>query len=235
MTNSVPEIIYEDDAVLVCVKAAGMPVQTASARTFDMVSALKNYRAVRKEEPYLGLIHRLDQPVEGVMVFAKTRAAAAFLSRQMSEQGMDKCYLAVAAGAVKPKRGHLKDYLLRDGKNNVSRTVSADTPGAKLAGLFYQVLEYTPDQDASLIKIDLETGRHHQIRVQMANAGFPLEGDRKYNPHWKGCENIALCSFKIGFIHPVTKKKMEFFIRPSNKYFQLFEQLPDLEKDVFKE
>lgn len=225
MRNSAPEIIYEDEAVLVCIKAAGMPVQTAGLGRQDMVSVLKNYRAARKEEPYLGLVHRLDQPVEGVMVFAKTKMAAAALSRQMVDLGMDKCYLAVASGAVNPGQGRIEDYLLRDGRQNISRVVPAGTPGAKLARLSYQVLGYTPDGAASLVRIDLETGRHHQIRVQMANAGFPLEGDRKYNPGWRGSENIALCSFKIGFVHPVTKKKMEFFIRPSNKYFELFEHV----------
>ena len=118
-----PEIIFEDDAVIVCRKEAGVAVQTARAGQADMVSLLKNYRAKKKEEPYIGLIHRLDQPVEGVMVFAKTKQAAAKLSVQVSSRSMEKEYLAVTEGIPQPSEGELCDWLLRNGRTNTSQVV----------------------------------------------------------------------------------------------------------------
>lgn len=126
-----PEIIFEDDAVIVCRKEAGVAVQTARAGQADMVSLLKNYRAKKKEEPYIGLIHRLDQPVEGVMVFAKTKQAAAKLSVQVSSRSMEKEYLAVTEGIPQPSEGELCDWLLRNGRTNTSQVVESGTPQAK--------------------------------------------------------------------------------------------------------
>lgn len=180
MRGKTPEILYEDEAVLVCRKEAGVAVQTARSAQQDMVSLLKNYRAAKKETPYIGVIHRLDQPVEGVMVFAKTPQAAAKLSAQVSGRSVEKEYLAVTAGVPQPESGKLRDFLRRDGRTNTSSVVAEGTPDAKEARLSYRVEQTSADGARALVLVRLETGRHHQIRVQMAHAGYPLEGDRKY-------------------------------------------------------
>lgn len=216
-----PEIIYEDEAIIVCRKEAGVAVQTARAGQADVVSLLKNYRAKKKEEPYIGLIHRLDQPVEGVMVFAKTQQAAAKLSAQVSSRSMEKEYLAVTTGVPKPQKGELRDWLLRDGKTNTSAVVDKGTPQAKEAVLDYEVEQVSENGQQALVHIWLHTGRHHQIRVQFAHAGYPLVGDTKYGKSEQNSRYcpVALCSCRIGFVHPVTKKKMEFVIEPKGKAF----------------
>ena len=216
-----PEIIYEDEAIIVCRKEAGVAVQTARAGQADVVSLLKNYRAKKKEELYIGLIHRLDQPVEGVMVFAKTPQATAKLSAQVSSRSMEKEYLAVTTGVPEPQKGELRDWLLRDGKTNTSAVVARGTSQAKEAVLDYEVEQVLEDGQQALVHIWLHTGRHHQIRVQFAHAGYPLVGDTKYGKPEQGggyCP-VALCSCRIGFLHPVTKKKMEFVIEPKGKAF----------------
>ena len=216
-----PEIIYEDEAVIVCRKEAGVAVQTARAGQADMVSLLKNYRAKKKEEPYIGLIHRLDQPVEGVMVFAKTKMAAAKLSAQVSNRGMEKEYLAVTAGVPQPEKGELCDWLLRDGKTNTSTVVAKGTPQAKEAKLSYEVVEVRAEGQKALVHIWLHTGRHHQIRVQFAHVGYPLYGDVKYGTATGAYCPVALCSCRIAFKHPITGKEMEFAIEPEGKAFHI--------------
>lgn len=218
------EIIYEDNSILVCIKPAGVPVQTARPGEADLVSVLKNYRAKNHEEPYIGLVHRLDQPVRGIMVFAKTKKAAAALSRQVSSRQITKEYLAVvcslpASGEsapgtepALPSSGQLHDYLLRDGRTNTSKVVPQGTPGAKEALLSYEVLQSCPETGRYLVRITLHTGRHHQIRVQFAHAGFPLYADTKYGqplPEGAYCP-IALCSCRLCFSHPGTGKSMDF-------------------------
>lgn len=211
-------ILYEDDAVIVCRKQAGIPVQTARTGQQDMVSLLKNYRAGKKEEPYIGLVHRLDQPVEGIILFAKTKQAATVLAKQVSERNIDKYYYAVVWGKLEEPDGKLFDYLLKDGKTNCSAVVSKDTPGAKLAELSYHTLAETAEK--SLLEICLKTGRHHQIRVQLSHAGHPIFGDSKYGARPEaGYLPLALCACRLGFTHPVTKKKMEFEIQPEGKAF----------------
>ncbi|MCD8151238.1 MAG: RluA family pseudouridine synthase [Clostridiales bacterium] len=232
-----PRIIYEDSDILVCEKPAGLPVQTAKTGRPDLVSELKNYRAKKHEEPYIGLVHRLDQPVCGVMVFAKTKAAAAHLSRQVSSRSISKEYLAVVCGLPESasytesisdiqsgqekhtlhQAGDLRDFLLKDGRTNTSRIVPEHTPGAKEARLSYKVIRSDPETGRSLVRIHLHTGRHHQIRVQFAHAGFPLYADTKYGqplPAGSFCP-VALCSYKISFIHPKTGKTMTFAVKDS--------------------
>lgn len=207
------QIIYEDESLIVCRKPAGMAVQTKKLGQADMESLLKNYRADKGEPPYIGVVHRLDQPVEGVMVFAKTKETAAALSRQIAAKLADKCYYAVVEGVPEKQRKTLVDYLVRDGRTNTSSVVMRGTPEAKRAELSYEVAEQ--DGKRAVLRIRLETGRHHQIRVQLAHADLPIVGDRKYN--FK--ENIApsggglmLCSYKIGFKHPKTHKNLVFEI-----------------------
>ena len=207
------KILYEDDAIIVCVKEAGVATQTKQIGQKDMESMLKTYRMQKGEPAYIGVVHRLDQPVSGVMVFAKTKEVAADLSRQVATKAADKFYYALTDGVPDKKSGNLEDYLLRDGKTNTSKVVSSQTNGAKRAELFYEVLEQ--NETKALLKIKLATGRHHQIRVQMANAGWPLVGDRKYNFKENLKQNreaMCLCSYKLAFTHPVTRKKIEFEI-----------------------
>ena len=204
-------IIYEDAAIIVCEKPAGVATQTKRIGEKDMESMLRNYRVQKGEPSYIGVVHRLDQPVSGVMVFAKTKDAAADLSRQMAEKSASKFYYAVTDGIPEPRKGVLEDYLLRDGKNNLSKVVSSDTKDAKLAKLYYEVLKTS--ENRALIMVELFTGRHHQIRVQMANAGWPLVGDRKYNPNEnlrRGSENVSLFSYRLSFVHPMTKMPTEY-------------------------
>ena len=205
------EILYEDEALLVCKKPAGVATQTKRLGQKDMESLLKNYRASKGEVPYIGVVHRLDQPVSGVMVFAKTKEAASDLSRQVKTKLADKYYFAMTEGVPEKKKGSLVDYLLHDGKTNTSSVVTKDTPEAKRAELEYEVVE--TDGRRAVLRIHLLTGRHHQIRVQLSHAGFPIVGDKKYNfrEHLKTSgEALALCSCHIGFKHPVTHKTMKF-------------------------
>lgn len=202
-------IIYEDESLIVCEKPAGVATQTKRLGQADMESILKNYRAGKGEMPYIGVIHRLDQPVAGVMVFAKTKEAAAALSRQVQSKAADKFYYAVTDGIPEIKSETLEDYLLHDGKTNTSKVVDAKVKGAKSARLSYEVIEENGDR--AVLRVQLDTGRPHQIRVQLSHAGWPIVGDRKYNQKESAKEaGLKLCSYKIGFNHPNTGKKMEF-------------------------
>ena len=211
-----PEILFEDPHILVCKKPAGIPVQTRNPGIPDMESILKNHlreTSPSQKELYLAVVHRLDQPVEGVMVFAKTRKAAADLNRQLQSASFGKYYQAVVCGKLPAKSGTLTDYLVKDGRTNTSRICTKDTPGAKSAVLSYEVIKIQEQPLLSLVDIRLQTGRHHQIRVQMAHAGAPLWGDNRYHPEFvskRGYFPIALCAYKLSFNHPVTGKSMVF-------------------------
>lgn len=218
-------IVYEDGQLLVCHKPQGLAVQSAGVGTMDLESAAKNYLAqnTHGKIPYLAVVHRLDQPVEGVVILAKTPKAAAGLSRQITEGKVQKYYLAVSCRVPEEKNAVLEDVLLKDGRANLSRIVPAGTPNGKKARLSYRVLE--EKESRGLFEIRLYTGRHHQIRVQMAGHGMPLVGDRKYNvmEGSKKNEKLALCAWRIIFRHPGTGKEMEVKIRPENPLFQMFD------------
>lgn len=216
-------ILYEDKEILVCRKPAGMPVQAAGIGTMDMESALKNYLAQKTpgKMPYLGIVHRLDQPVEGILVFAKTPGAAGSLSKQIMAGGAGKYYLAAAEGRPERSEGTLTDYLKKNGRANMSQAVPENTPGAKKAVLHYKVLDQKEvnGKIRTLLKIRLETGRHHQIRVQLSHAGFPILGDRKYNPSGEKGTSLGLCSCGLEFKHPKTGKLMKFETEPQGTAF----------------
>lgn len=216
-------IIYEDSSLIVCHKPAGTAVQTKKAGEQDMVSLLKNYLAeALGKPPYLGIIHRLDQPVEGLLLFAKTPFAAKELSSSLSKGFITKKYLAVTAGMPKDNFCCLTDYLLKDAKTNTSKIVSADTKGARQAVLSYQVKENFAEK--CLLEINLKTGRHHQIRVQLAHIGAPLLGDTKYGgpPSKAFTSSIALCAYDLTFPHPKTGKTLHFQVKPKNPAFLPF-------------
>ena len=219
-----PEIIFEDNDILICRKQAGVATQTKRLGQQDMESLLKNYRAKKGEPPYVGVVHRLDQPVEGVMVFAKNQKAAAVLSKQIQQHMIGKYYYAVSQSAPVEKEGVLEDYLLTDKKTNYTKIIEkrsvADLPkDAKYAKLEYKTVEAKDEK--TLFEIKLHTGRQHQIRVQMANVGCPLVGDGKYGDA-ADREQLALCSYKLEFEHPTKKVPMKFEIQPQGKVFVEF-------------
>lgn len=212
-------ILYEDKCILVCQKPAGFPVQSKRMGTLDMECALRNYLARKGQEPYVAVIHRLDQPVQGILVFAKDRQSAAKLSKQMQQGKIEKTYLAYTQGYTDKKQEVLINELEKDGKTNTSKVVLKKTQNSKRAELSYKVLKET--EQGSLLEISLKTGRHHQIRVQLAYAGLPIFGDAKYNPK---CtkedvnQGISLCAYKLSFLHPVQGKKMEFQVMPVGNF-----------------
>lgn len=227
------QIIYEDEQIIVCYKPAGVPVQTAKLGSSDMVSLLKNYlykKQIQKKEPYVAVIHRLDQPVEGVLVFAKTPFAAKELNKGMQGAGFGKYYKAVLWGTPQEKSKVLEDYLVKDGRTNTSKVCDPTQKDGKKAVLRYEVVgsSKVDDQELCLVRIKLDTGRHHQIRVQMAHMGCPIWGDTKYGVQKekesvdKSWKQIALCAYKLEFVHPKTKKQMSFEIEPEGEGFQMF-------------
>lgn len=222
-------ILYEDEQLIVCVKPAGIASQGSKGFQTDLTDLLKLHiqkTTNGKGEPYLGVVHRLDQPVGGVMVYAKEPKSAAALSAQAASDAMKKKYYALLEQKPAASEGVLKDYLLRDGRTNMSSVVAESRKkekDVKLAELAYRILtelqqpmNETAESAASLYlaEIELKTGRHHQIRVQFAHAGCPLYGDRKYNPSTQGRE-LALFSHYLEFTHPKTGKRMIFDQNPT--------------------
>lgn len=229
------KILFEDAQILVCYKPAGVPVQSARPGVRSMESLLKTMIREREEEagqgreengvPYLGVVHRLDQPVFGVLVFARTSEAAAALQKQMAEGRMEKRYLArvtplpeapaLKLGSLRGQEICLTDWVLKDGKTNTSRVVRPGTKGAKKAILHYralpETLEEQPAKSITLL-IRLVTGRHHQIRVQLANALMPIVGDRKYGLQEGQDKPLLLCARSLRFFHPATGEEMTFCV-----------------------
>ncbi len=213
-------IIYEDNHLLVVEKPVNIPVQKDSSKDIDMVTILKKYRKDKENKPseaYIGLVHRLDRPVGGIMVFAKTSKAASRLSNQIRENKFHKTYLAVVEGTL-PKKQLLEDYLLKDNKTNITKVVPKEK--GKYSCLEYKVLK--EKDNLSLIKINLITGRSHQIRVQFSSRNHPLIGDSKYGNN-KNNIDIALFAQSISFIHPTTKENLTYSLNIPNKYpFNIF-------------
>ena len=206
------KIVYEDNHIIVVIKEPNIPSQADKTGDVDMLSMVKNYVKEKYNKPgeaYIGLVHRLDRPVGGLMAFARTSKAASRLSEQVRNKTFKKRYLAVVDGKFVEKEGKFIDYLYKDERNNISKVVAETKKNAKLAKLDYEVLNYDDKRDLSLVKIDLHTGRHHQIRVQMANAGHSLFGDQKYGTRGKG-KQIRLWAYEIEFEHPITKDILRF-------------------------
>ena len=186
------KVLYEDDEILVVIKPAGVESQAAKRFAPDMVSEVKKHLVINKsctpgKEPYVGVIHRLDKPVSGVMVYAKTKRAAAALSEQVQSHKMKKIYTAVVHGRPLDAVDNYVDYMVKTPDGNYSQVVDKGITGAKKAELSYEVLKTIdgkiagmPETELSLVRVALKTGRHHQIRVQMAYHGTPLYGDMKY-------------------------------------------------------
>lgn len=206
-------IIFEDNHVLVVEKPINIPTQEDNSKDKDLLNILKDYIKEKYNKPgnvYLGLVHRLDRPVGGVMVFAKTSKAASRLSEQVRKNEFNKIYNAVCIGNLKEK-DRLEDKLLKDTKRNI---VKVDENG-KQAILNYKKLN--KKENLTLVEIKLETGRSHQIRVQMSHNKTPLYGDQKYNKDSKVGQQLALFAKKLEFYHPTTKELMSFELPLPNR------------------
>lgn len=213
------KILFEDNHIIVVEKNPNIPSQADKTNDEDMLTLVKQYIKEKYQKTgnvYLGLVHRLDRPVGGVMVFAKTSKSASRLSNQVREKIFKKKYLAVVDGKLEKEAGTLQDYLYKDERNNKSKVVNKDKKNAKLASLDYQVLKYDAVKDLTLLEVNLHTGRHHQIRVQLANFGHSIFGDQKYGTRGKG-KQIALWAYELTIQHPVTKKELIFQDFPEPK------------------
>lgn len=210
-------ILYEDNHIIVIEKPANILSQADNTKDMDMLSLVKAYLKEKYQKPgnvYLGLVHRLDRPVGGIMVFAKTSKAASRLNKSMNEGLFHKCYYAVINGILPKKEDTLIDFL----EKTEDKKVLLNTPNGKKAILHYKVIE--EKDNLSLVDIALETGRYHQIRVQFASRGYPLYGDQLYGKQDKN--QIALCAYKLSFPHPTTKEMLTFKIKPTGKIWNLF-------------
>lgn len=209
------DILHEDNHILVAVKPQNLPTQADSSGDADFLSLLKDYLKQKYDKPgnvFLGLVHRLDRPTGGVMVFAKTSKAAERLCQAIREGDFEKEYLAVTVGCPKEPKAQLTHYLKKNPLTNVVSVVPSATEGAKRADLLYEVLE--TKGRVSLLKVRLLSGRSHQIRVQMAHIGCPVFGDVKYKGDIARGYPLALWAEKLAFTHPVTKERMVFLAYP---------------------
>ena len=214
------KVLYEDNHLLVVKKPVNILSQGDDTNDKDMVNLLKNYVKEKYNKPgnvFIGLVHRLDRPVGGVMVFAKTSKAASRLSEQVRNKSFKKTYRAVIHGTMNKKEDTLKDYLYKNKKTNMVSVVSKNYKDAKNAELDYKTLQ--SKDNFSLVQIDLKTGRPHQIRVQFSSRKHPLFGDQRYGQSVnKVGQQIALWSYKIEITHPTTKEKMEFICEPPKEH-----------------
>lgn len=250
------KVLYEDQEMIVVVKPAGVESQAAKKFAPDMISEIKKHMVINKlctpgKEPYVAVIHRLDKPVSGIMVYAKTKKAAAALSEQVQNRKMDKYYEAVVCGKPVNNVDNFVDYLKKSVDGNYSQIVDKGENEAKRAELSFETLKTVETEAGKLsyVRIHLLTGRHHQIRVQFSGHGLPLYGDGRYNPAFGGTAAgtciqdpsaageesgeraaggrnrqvpLALCAVSLSFQHPTTGKRMEFSIKPSGGAFRYF-------------
>lgn len=213
------EVLYEDNHIIVVVKPINILSQSDNTKDLDMLNIIKNYIKEKYNKPanvYLGLVHRLDRPTGGVMVFARTSKSASRLSKQIKEGSLKKTYLAVVPN-FNLKKGTFIDYLEKDKNNN---SIIASKEKGKYAKLNFETI--TKKNNNALVKIDLLTGRHHQIRVQFSSRGYPLYGDQRYGKMDK--KQLALFAYKLEFLHPVTKEKMVFKKEPNYGIFLDFKE-----------
>ena len=206
-------ILYEDNHIIVVFKPAGILSQADKTGDDDMLTLIKKYIKEKYNKPgnvYLGLVHRLDRQVSGIMVFAKTSKAASRLSEEIRNNKMHKKYRAIIHGYLDKKEGTLINRI----EKLDNKKVLIDTPSGKEAILNYKVIK--EKNNLSLVDIDLVTGRYHQIRIQFASINHSLLGDYLYNK--MDTNNLALVSYSLSFIHPTTKEKMNFCLKNIEKY-----------------
>lgn len=206
-------VLYEDNHIIVVEKKPNILSQSDITGDTDLLTMVKDYVKEKYHKPgnvYIGLVHRLDRPVGGIMVFARTSKAAKRLNEAIKNHEVNKTYVAVLDGVLKKENGELINYLYKDCKTGKSKVVDKSYPGCKIAKLNYEVVGYY--EDKTIVKINLITGRHHQIRLQFKNIGYPLYGDQLYGR--KNKEQIRLYAYKLSFNHPTTKEKLEFKLLP---------------------
>ena len=222
-----PKIVYEDNHIIVVIKPHNISVQEDESKDIDMLTIIKNYLKKRDNKPgnvFLGLVHRLDRPTGGVMVFAKTSKAASRLSKQLKDKNLKKRYLCVVNGKPQLATNRLVTYLKKDEKTNTVKIAPKLEQGSKEAILEYELVESKGNY--SLINVNLITGRSHQIRVQMSSQlNLPIYGDFKYGDKEHG-GNLALWAYELTFAHPTTKENMKFAVMPdmSNNAFAYFNE-----------
>ena len=234
MKNEELNIVYEDNHIIVVIKPQNVPSQEDSSKDKDMLSMVKDYIKEKYNKPgeaFVGLVHRLDRPTGGLMVFAKTSKAASRLADQMQNGELSKEYLAVLVGKPKYDRDRLVHFLKKDELNNIVKVVPQYETGAKRAELHYNILDF--NEKLSLARIKLFTGRSHQIRVQMSTIKVPVFGDVKYHGDIVKGYNLALWAYKLIFVHPITKQIMNFISYPPESetpwnYFNLDKVLKDM-------
>ncbi len=209
-------VLYEDNHIIVVEKKSNILSQSDITGDIDLLTIVKEYVKVKYNKPgnvYIGLVHRLDRPVGGIMVFARTSKAAKRLNDEIKNHKFNKTYVAVLDGILKKEKGCLTDHLYKDERTGKSKVVNKDYPGGKESKLNYEVVGYVDNK--TIVKINLITGRHHQIRLQFKNLGYPLLGDQLYGKQNK--EQIRLFAYKLSFNHPTTKEKLEFTLLPKWK------------------
>ena len=209
-------VVYEDNHIIVVIKPQNIPTQEDESHDKDLLTMVKEYIKVKENKPgnvFVGLVHRLDRPTGGIMVFAKTSKAASRLTQEMHTGDFKKRYLTVVVGKLREKRAKLVNYLLKNARTNTVQVVPELTTNAKRAELDYIVLD--EKEKVSLLDVNLATGRSHQIRVQLKNIGCPVYGDVKYGGDKlaKG-HNLALWAYELKFVHPTTKENMTFKCYP---------------------
>lgn len=226
------KVLFEDNHIIVVEKPVNIPSQGDKTGDIDILTIIKKYLIEKYNKPgdaYLGLVHRLDRPVGGVMIFAKTSKAAARLSEEVRLREIKKSYLVVVDGKMEKDEDTLEDYLLKNEKNNMSKVVSKETKNSKYANLDYKVLKYDEDINLSVLKVDLHTGRHHQIRVQLSSRNHSIYGDQKYGQRGRG-KQIALWAYKLTIKHPIKKYELTFKVLPEyTKTWKILEGLNDIE------
>ncbi len=206
-------VLYEDNHIIVVEKKPNILSQGDITRDLDLLTMVKSYIKEKYNKPgnvYIGLVHRLDRPVGGIMVFARTSKAAKRLNEQIKNHEFKKSYLAVLDKVLNKDSGELVNYLYKDEKTKTSMIVDENYPNSKLSKLTYEVVGYFDDK--TIVKINLITGRHHQIRLQFKNIGYPLYGDQLYGI--KNKEQIRLFAYKLSFNHPITNERLEFKLLP---------------------
>ena len=210
------DVLYEDNQIIVVLKPQNVPTQSDNSKDIDMLTMVKEYVKKKYNKPgevYIGLVHRLDRPTGGIMVFARNSKSAKRLSEEFSTHDVEKVYYAVTTKVVREKSKTLINYLQKNEKENIVKVVPMLTSGAKKAELNYKELEN--DGEMSLLEVRILTGRSHQIRVQLSSFGYPLYGDAKYGKNKNiASKNLGLWAGKLSFAHPTTKDKMVFMACP---------------------
>ena len=204
------KVLYEDNHIITAIKPAGVLSQGDGSDSPDILTILKAYIKEKYEKPgevYLGLVHRLDRPVSGVMVFARTSKAASRLSEQIRQRKVDKIYRCVVDGVLEGE-GRLENYISKDEARNMVTVTDTEKPGFKASYLDYKAL--SSKDGMTLVEVKLGTGRSHQIRAQMAHSGYPLIGDQKYGKKDIRTKDIALEAYKLSFEHPVKREFITF-------------------------